>query len=144
MRNTADVTGGKPIAALLQSILGEVLLLLYSPFTTSMEERERWYSYFVPDTTRDWKQTFLINTHGGYVKSRIEIPMNSIYQDMKHVSRPVHSAAANATCHIHCLHSTRNQFSYINQYWIRPWNNTFNWYSIANTSTNHRTIAPDN
>jgi hypothetical protein len=34
MRNTVNVTNGKPIAVLLQSISG-------SPFTTSMEVRER-------------------------------------------------------------------------------------------------------
>jgi hypothetical protein len=42
MRNTPDVTGGKPIAFLLQSISGVNAI---NPFTTSMEERERCNSF---------------------------------------------------------------------------------------------------
>jgi hypothetical protein len=44
MRNTANVTGGKPIAVSSQSISGVSADNLESPFTTSMEERERCYS----------------------------------------------------------------------------------------------------
>jgi hypothetical protein len=40
MSNTADVIGGKPIAVWLESILGGMLFILWSPFSTSMEERE--------------------------------------------------------------------------------------------------------
>jgi hypothetical protein len=53
MRNTADVTGGKPIAALLQSISGVSAINPLAAFTTSMEEGEVLFLYFVPDTTRD-------------------------------------------------------------------------------------------
>jgi hypothetical protein len=47
MRNTADVTGGKPIAVLLQSILSVSAInpLVALPFTTSTVERERCYSF---------------------------------------------------------------------------------------------------
>jgi hypothetical protein len=40
MRNTADVTGGKPIAVLLQYISGVSAINPLVAFTTSMEERE--------------------------------------------------------------------------------------------------------
>jgi hypothetical protein len=45
MRNTADMTGGKPIAVLLQSISGVSANPLVT-FKTSMEERERCF-YFI-------------------------------------------------------------------------------------------------
>jgi hypothetical protein len=52
MRNTADVTGGKPIAVLLQSISGAI-----NPLVVFYEihggKREVLFFYFVPDTTRD-------------------------------------------------------------------------------------------
>jgi hypothetical protein len=50
MTSTADVAGGKPVAVLSQSISG---LSSDNPFTTSMEERERCYSFVLSDTTRD-------------------------------------------------------------------------------------------
>jgi hypothetical protein len=53
MRNTADVTGGKPIAVLLQSISGVSAI---NPFVALYDihggEREVLFFYFVPDTTR--------------------------------------------------------------------------------------------
>jgi hypothetical protein len=52
MRNTADVTGGKPIAALLQFISGVSAI---NPFVTFYDihggKREVLFFYFVPDTT---------------------------------------------------------------------------------------------
>jgi hypothetical protein len=39
IKNTADVTGGKPIAVLLQSISGVSAINPLVAFTTSMEER---------------------------------------------------------------------------------------------------------
>jgi hypothetical protein len=54
MRNTADVTGGKPIAVFLQSISGVTAI---DPFVAFYdihgEKREVLLFYFVPDTTRD-------------------------------------------------------------------------------------------
>jgi hypothetical protein len=54
MRNTADVTGGKPIAILLQSISGVSAI---NPLVTFYDihggKREVLFFYFVPDTTRD-------------------------------------------------------------------------------------------
>jgi hypothetical protein len=54
MRNTADVTGGKPIAILLQSISGmsafDVLVAFYD---IHGGKRKVLFFYFVPDTTRD-------------------------------------------------------------------------------------------
>jgi hypothetical protein len=53
MKNTADVTGGKPVAVLLQSISGVSAINLYSPFTTFMEERERCYSFVLSRTPHE-------------------------------------------------------------------------------------------
>jgi hypothetical protein len=54
MKNTADVTGGKPITVLLQSISGvsaiNPLVALYDIYGG---KREVLFFYFVPDTTRD-------------------------------------------------------------------------------------------
>jgi hypothetical protein len=51
MRNTADVTGGKAIAVLLQSIsVVSAIDPLVAFYDTHRGKRE---SYFVPDTTRD-------------------------------------------------------------------------------------------
>jgi hypothetical protein len=55
MRNTTDVTGGKPIAVLLQSISGVVTI---NPLVTFYDihggKREVLFFSFVPDTTRDF------------------------------------------------------------------------------------------
>jgi hypothetical protein len=54
MRNTADVTGGKPIAVLLQSISGvSAINPLVTFYDIYGEKREVLFFYFVPDTTRD-------------------------------------------------------------------------------------------
>jgi hypothetical protein len=53
MRNTADVTGGKPIAVLLQSISGVSVINPLVAFTTSMEERERCYSFILSRTPHE-------------------------------------------------------------------------------------------
>jgi hypothetical protein len=58
MRNTADVTGGKPIAVLLQSISGvSAINLLVAFFDIHGGKKEVLFFYFVPDTTRN-TQTF--------------------------------------------------------------------------------------
>jgi hypothetical protein len=54
MRNTADVTGGKPIAVLLQSISGvSAVNPLVAFYDIHGGKREMLFFYFVPDTTRD-------------------------------------------------------------------------------------------
>jgi hypothetical protein len=54
MRNTADVTGGKPIAVLLQSIAGvSALNPLVAFYDIHGGKREVLFFYFVPDTTQD-------------------------------------------------------------------------------------------
>jgi hypothetical protein len=54
MKNTADVTGGKPIAVLLQSISGvSALNSLVTFYDIHGGKREVIFFYFVPDTTRD-------------------------------------------------------------------------------------------
>jgi hypothetical protein len=54
MRNTADGTGGKPIAGLLQSNSGESAMhSLVDFYDIHGEKREVLFFYFVPDTTRD-------------------------------------------------------------------------------------------
>jgi hypothetical protein len=55
MRNTADVTGGKPIAVLLQSISGvSAINPLVAFYDIHGEQREVLFFYFVPDTTRGY------------------------------------------------------------------------------------------
>jgi hypothetical protein len=55
MRNTADVTSGRPIAAILQSISG---VRAINPLVAFYDIRggkiEVLLFYFVPDTTRDY------------------------------------------------------------------------------------------
>jgi hypothetical protein len=54
MRNTADVTGGKPIAVLLQSSSGiSAINALVAFYDIHGAKREVLFFYFVPDTTRD-------------------------------------------------------------------------------------------
>jgi hypothetical protein len=54
MRNTADVTGGKPLAVLLQSISGvSAINPLVAFYDIHGEKREVLFFYFVPDTTRE-------------------------------------------------------------------------------------------
>jgi hypothetical protein len=56
MRNTADVTGGKPIAVLLQSISGgSAINPLVAFYDIHGGKREVLFFNFVPDTTRDKK-----------------------------------------------------------------------------------------
>jgi hypothetical protein len=52
MRNTADVTRGKPISVLLQSISGVSAIIPLAAFYDIHGKREVFF-YFVPDTTRD-------------------------------------------------------------------------------------------
>jgi hypothetical protein len=54
MKNTADVTGGKTIAVLLQTITGvSVINPLDAFYDIHGGKREVLYFYFVPDITRD-------------------------------------------------------------------------------------------
>jgi hypothetical protein len=54
MRNAADVTGGKPIAVLLQSISGaSPINTLVAFYDIQGGKREVLFFYFVPGTTRD-------------------------------------------------------------------------------------------
>jgi hypothetical protein len=62
MRNTADVTGGKPIAILLQSISGvSAIKTLVAFYDIHGGKREVLFFYLVPDTTRD--NTIHTNIH---------------------------------------------------------------------------------
>jgi hypothetical protein len=64
MRNTADVTGGKPIAVLLQSISGvSAINPLVAFYDIHGGKREVLFFYFVPDTTRDNKIITFKNLH---------------------------------------------------------------------------------
>jgi hypothetical protein len=54
MTNTADVTDGKPIAVLLQSISGvSAINPLVAFYDIHRGKREVLFFYFVPDTTRE-------------------------------------------------------------------------------------------
>jgi hypothetical protein len=61
MRNTADVTGGKPLAVLMQSMSGVSAI---NPLVTFYDihggKREVLFFYFVPDTTQDITTTTLL------------------------------------------------------------------------------------
>jgi hypothetical protein len=66
MKNTADVTGGKPIAVLLQSISGESAINpLVAFYDVYGRKREVLFFYFVPDTTREseWDSKMLNYIH---------------------------------------------------------------------------------
>jgi hypothetical protein len=55
MRNTADMTDGKPITVLLQSISGvSAINPLVAFYDIHGGKREVLFFYFVPDTTRDY------------------------------------------------------------------------------------------
>jgi hypothetical protein len=54
MRNTADVTGGKPVAVLLQLISGvSDINPLVAFYDIHRGKKEVLFFYFVPDTTPD-------------------------------------------------------------------------------------------
>jgi hypothetical protein len=54
MKNTGDVTGGKPIVVLLQSISGvSAINPLVAFYDIHGGNREVPFFYFAPDTTRD-------------------------------------------------------------------------------------------
>jgi hypothetical protein len=58
MKNTADVTGGKSIAVLLQSISGvSAINPLVAFYDIHGRKGEVLFFYFVPDTTRDYETT---------------------------------------------------------------------------------------
>jgi hypothetical protein len=60
MRNTAEVTGGKPIAVLSQSISGvSAISRLVAFYDIHEGRREVLFFYFVPDTTRDYILVYL-------------------------------------------------------------------------------------
>jgi hypothetical protein len=67
MKNTADVTGGKPIEVFLQSISGVSAI---NPLVAFCDihggKREMLFFYFVPDTTRDntISQYYFSRNHG--------------------------------------------------------------------------------
>jgi hypothetical protein len=61
VRNTVDVTGGKPIAVLLQSISGvSAINPLVAVYDIHGGKREVLFFYFVPDTTRDYVMILVI------------------------------------------------------------------------------------
>jgi hypothetical protein len=65
MKNTADVTGGKPIAVLLQSISGvSAINPLVAFYDIHGGKREALFFYFVPDTTRDTRDALLMCNSG--------------------------------------------------------------------------------
>jgi hypothetical protein len=62
MRNTVDVTGGKLMAVLLQSISGvSVINPLVAFYDIHGGKREVLFFYFVPDTTRDTHSLPVVN-----------------------------------------------------------------------------------
>jgi hypothetical protein len=71
MRNTADVTGGKPIAVLLQSISGvSAINPLVAFYDIHGGKREVLFFYFVPDTTQEINSIILIIFRKSYDPDR--------------------------------------------------------------------------
>jgi hypothetical protein len=69
MTNTADVTSGKPIAVLLQSISGvSAIYPLVAFYDIHGGKREVPFFYFVPDTTRNLG-IFIFNSYLIVVKN---------------------------------------------------------------------------
>jgi hypothetical protein len=63
VKNTADVTGGKPIAILLQSISDvSAINPLVAFYDIHGGKREALFFYFVPDTTRDHDNEKMVKT----------------------------------------------------------------------------------
>jgi hypothetical protein len=78
MRNTADVTGGKPITVLSQSISGvSAINPLVAFYDIHGEKREVLFVYFVPDSTRDefkvWYYEYIITPDYCLCNARIEV-----------------------------------------------------------------------
>jgi hypothetical protein len=69
MRNTADVTGGKPIAVLMQSISDVNAINPLAFYDIHGAKREVLFFYFVPDTTRD-----LTNLYHNMMKNMLYRP----------------------------------------------------------------------
>jgi hypothetical protein len=64
MRNSADVTGGKSIAVVVQSISGvSSINPLVAFYDIHGRMREVLYFYFVPDTTRVFEIKLINNWH---------------------------------------------------------------------------------
>jgi hypothetical protein len=63
MRNTADVTGGKPIAVLLQSISGVSAINPLVAFYDIHGGIKKFHLRFIPEGVAQVSQTFLRDTH---------------------------------------------------------------------------------
>jgi hypothetical protein len=64
MRNTADMTDGKAIAVLLQSISGvSAIKPLVAFYDIHGGKREVLFFYFVPDTSRDYFEVGIYQKH---------------------------------------------------------------------------------
>jgi hypothetical protein len=76
MRNTADVTGGKPIALRSQSISGiSAVNPLVAYYDIHGRKREVLFFYFVPDATRDQThQTDQTSTDTRNTNVRVSVP----------------------------------------------------------------------
>jgi hypothetical protein len=62
MKNSTDVTGGKPIAVLLESISGvSAINTLVAFYDIPGGKRAVQFFYFVSDTTRDKKNMYIAN-----------------------------------------------------------------------------------
>jgi hypothetical protein len=81
MKNTADITGGKPITVLLQSISGvSAINPLVAIYDIHGGKREVLFFYFLPDTTGDkifqYFKNFLHNKNLFNLELECYIPIN--------------------------------------------------------------------
>jgi hypothetical protein len=86
MRNTADVTGGKTIAVLLQSISGVSAINLSVAFYDIHERNgEVLYVYSVPDTTRDLPYIPYYYYHYYYLQTFLSLLLFDFYRGKREV-----------------------------------------------------------
>jgi hypothetical protein len=75
MRNSADRTGGKPIAVLLRSISGvSAINPLVAFYDIHGGKTEVLFFYFVPDTTRDIMSLYNYEIYHFSTKLRVSLP----------------------------------------------------------------------
>jgi hypothetical protein len=85
MRNTLDVAGGKPIAVWLQPISGGNTVN-HMPFTTSMEEKERCYSFVLSRAPHEMRRQETRITLTFNLITKLCVPTREPVQDIPWVS----------------------------------------------------------
>jgi hypothetical protein len=86
VKNTADVTGDKPIAVLLQSISGvSAINPLVAFYDIHGGKREALFFYFVPDTTRDYYYYYFIQSAINNFIIKITLYLRTVSRDVSNI-----------------------------------------------------------